>query len=184
MGNPDDDLIENAQQGDVEALTIIYNTYHPSIYRYVYSRLADKQLAEDIAAEVFVRMVEKIPTYKQRGKPILAWLYTIARNLVVDFYNARSREETSWRDSSTEKFASPQPARLVEERQGMERLSQAMSQLNEDQRLFILLKFGEEFDTDEIARIMGRNERAVRSLQHRALASLGRFLNKEVPDEA
>jgi RNA polymerase sigma-70 factor (ECF subfamily) len=183
MGNPDEELIEGAQQGDVEALTMIYNTYHPSIYRYVYFRLADQQLAEDIAAEVFVRMVEKISTYQPRGKPILAWLYTIARNLVVDFHASRTREDASWRETSPLENGHPQPSQLVERRQDLETLLDAMSQLNEDQRMFILLKFGDEFSTDEIALIMGRNERAVRSLQHRALASLGRFLNKEVPDE-
>lgn len=179
MPQPDDDLIRRAQCYDQEALAEIYDTYFRAVFRYAYFRLGDQTQAEDIASEVFVRMVECIKSYKQRGRPLLAWLYTIAHNLVVDGFHSRSKENASWLEEASLKSDHEQPIHVAERHQELDCLEKAMLHLTEDQRQFILLRFFEECSIADIAMIMGKNERAIRSLQHRALASLSKALEEE-----
>ncbi|HFD40054.1 MAG TPA: sigma-70 family RNA polymerase sigma factor, partial [Anaerolineae bacterium] len=77
-------IIQRAQTGDRAALATIYREHYTAIFNYLFYRLGDQATAEDLTAEVFVRMVDKIESYRYRGKPILAWLYTIARNLLIN----------------------------------------------------------------------------------------------------
>ncbi len=77
-------LIQRAKQDDPTAFAEIYDQHQPAIYRYIYYRLGDTATTEDLTSQVFVRMVEKIDTFTYRGQSILAWLYTIARNLIID----------------------------------------------------------------------------------------------------
>jgi RNA polymerase sigma factor (sigma-70 family) len=80
-----------AKQGDKKAIAVLYDQHHQAVYRYIFYRVSDPAAAEDLAAEVYIRMIRKLPTYRDRGKPILAWLYTIARNLVVDHHRSLGR---------------------------------------------------------------------------------------------
>ena len=82
------------QTHDPEALTEIYQRYHPVIYRYIYQRVRDIELAEDIASEVFVRMLEGINRFEDRGWPISAWLYRIARDRSIDIIRRQSKRAT------------------------------------------------------------------------------------------
>lgn len=86
----DADLVKRAQGGDVDAVGELYDRHHESIFRYVQSRVYDRDLAEDLTGEIFTRMVTSLPGYRLRGIPFRAWLYRIARNLVVDHYRKES----------------------------------------------------------------------------------------------
>ena len=86
-------LIHRAIARNQEALGVIYDTLYHSVFRYVYYRVLDQDTAEDLAAEVFVRMVEHIRTFEPRGHPILAWLFTIARNLITDHYRLKGKAD-------------------------------------------------------------------------------------------
>jgi RNA polymerase sigma-70 factor (ECF subfamily) len=90
---PDDEarLIQLAQQGDAEACAELYDRHYDAVYRYCYYRVGNASLAQDLTSEVFVRMVEKLDTFGVRGHPLLAWLYTIARNLVTDCHRRRGQ---------------------------------------------------------------------------------------------
>ena len=90
---PEDEfrLIQLAQRGDAEACAALYSRHYDAVYRYCYYRLGDSSLAEDLAGEVFVRMVEKLDTFQLRGRPLLAWLYTISRNLVADVHRDKGK---------------------------------------------------------------------------------------------
>lgn len=184
MSIPEDELIQRAQSMDLDALATIYDKYYSAVFRYAYYRIQDQTQAEDIASEVFVRMVERIETYRQRGSPILAWLFTIAHNLVVDSYHSKKKENTSRLDDEYIKSNVQHLSQFVERQQDLDCLEGAMRQLTENQRKFIILRFFEEYDIAEVARILGKNERAIRSLQHRALASLTRALKREGWNEA
>jgi len=180
MRTPSDEvrLIQRAQQGDPAAFAEIYDRHQPVIYRYIYYRVGDTATAEDLTSEVFVRMVEKIDAFTYRGRPILAWLYTIARNLVIDY--RRRAGQAIMLSLDEQLVAESDDVELAAER-GLtqRRLAVALARLTEDQRRVILLKFIEGLNNTEVARVLDKPVGAVKSLQHRALAALRRILEKD-----
>jgi RNA polymerase sigma-70 factor (ECF subfamily) len=174
-------LIRLAQRGDADACTVLYEQHYDAVYRYCYCRVSDVGLAQDLAAEVFVRMVDKLHTFKVRGRPLLAWLYTIARNLVTDAHRQNSRATYLPLDAASHLRSTGEedPVRSVDRRIQAECLAAALGHLTEDQRQVILLKFMEDYRNGQIARILGKSEGAIKSLQHRALHALRRALEKE-----
>jgi RNA polymerase sigma-70 factor (ECF subfamily) len=175
----DGDLIQNARQGDQEALVLIYERYQPSVFTYIFYRVCDQETAEDLTSEVFTRMLANLSRYTPRGKPILSWLYTIARNLVIDHYrDVKSRNPMPLEEDLVDGDYN-HPAKLTDDHIAQECLGRALMHLTEEQRQVILLKFIENREISELTAILGKNERAIRSLQHRALAALHRLMEKE-----
>lgn len=181
---PDDAaLIRRAQQGDQAAFVEIYERSYASVYTYVYYRLSDPALAEDLTADVFVRLVSKIHTFTHAGRPILAWLYTIASHLVTDHYRRNGRvKHLPLKDHLRARDGDP--AQIAHLHLTRDRLSAALERLTEDQRQVILFKFIEGRSNAEVAALLGKNEGAVKALQHRALAALRRLLEVEQSYEA
>ncbi len=171
-------LIRRAQKGDRDAMAAIYDDCYASLFTYIYYRVSDEQCAEDLTTETFIRMISMLPGYVDQGKPLICWLYTIAHNLVIDHYRAKTIE-TMPIDENLIGNDGKQPAELQEEHEAQEDLAQAMQQLTEEQRQVIQLKFIEDYDIHKVAVILGRNERTIRSLQHRALAALSRIMQRE-----
>jgi RNA polymerase sigma-70 factor (ECF subfamily) len=172
----DADLIRRAKDGDESAVVEIYNQCQAPVYRYVYYRVGSTALAEELTADVFVRMVDKIGSFRDVGRPILAWLYAIARNRVIDYQRAQSREEWLSLDETLPASEDGQPHRVAESAELRSTLLAALEHLTETQRQVILLKFMEARSNAEVAEILGKEEGAIKSLQHRALASLRRTL--------
>jgi RNA polymerase sigma-70 factor (ECF subfamily) len=174
-------LIRLAQQGDAEACTELYDRHYDAVYRYCYCRVSDVSLAQDLTSEVFVRMVDKLDTFKTRGRPLLAWLYTIARNLVADAHRQKGKAVHLPLDSAFPLSSNGKgdPIRSVERKIQAECLAAALRHLTEEQQQVILLKFMEDYRNGQVARILGKSEGAIKSLQHRALSSLRRALEKE-----
>ena len=170
-------LIEQAKEGNPTAFAELYDRYQPAIYRYIYYRVNDVDTAEDLTAEVFVRLVEKIDRFTYKGRPLLAWLYTIARNLITDHLRRSGRDLPL---SLEEQLVGTivDPAETVERRLRQGRLVAAIDSLTEDQRQVILLKFVEGLNNNTVAQVMGKTVGAVKALQHRALASLRRTLEQ------
>ena len=179
-------LIRRAQQGDAEACSALYDRHYDAVYRYCYYRVSDVAQAQDLTSEVFVRMVDKLDTFHVRGRPLLAWLYTIARNLVADTHRRNSKAVHLSLDSMTRIRATERgdPVRHIERQIQAECLAAALEYLTEEQRQVILLKFMENYRNGQIAQMLGKSEGAIKSLQHRALNALRRALEKERCHEA
>ncbi len=177
---PDDtSLIKRAKRGDPAALEEIYEQSYPSIYTYIFYRVGSTELTEDLTAEVFVRLVDKIDTFTQRGRPILAWLYTIARNLVADHHRRAGRMDLLPLEERILPDSAKNPAQIVERHLTNEDLVVALQHLTEAQRQVILLKFFGDHSNKEVGALLDKTEGAVKSLQHRALAALRRVLERE-----
>jgi RNA polymerase sigma-70 factor (ECF subfamily) len=171
-------LVQRAKGGDPAAFAEIYDRCQPAIYRYVYYQVNDVATAEDLTGEVFVRLVEKIDRFTYRGHPLLAWLYTIARNLVTDHRRRAGRAQ------SLELEKQPIADTIdiestVEHTLEQYRVVKAIGGLTDDQRQVILLKFIEGVDNATAADVLGKSINAVKALQHRALASLRRTLEQD-----
>ena len=173
-------LIRRAQHGDTEACGMLYDAHYDAVYRYCYYRVGDADLAQDLAAEVFVRMVEKLDSYQIRGRPLLAWLYTIARNLVIDSHRMNGRARQVSLDAARPVVdGRASPTEHVDRRLAADCLAAAMASLTEEQRQVILSKFVEGHSNSQTGKLLNRSEGAVKSLQHRALAALRRALEAE-----
>jgi RNA polymerase sigma-70 factor (ECF subfamily) len=176
------DLIRRAQELDPEAFGAVYERYYSGVYKYIYYRVGDQTLAEDLTMEVFVKAIEAIDTYAFRGVPFSAWLYRIGSNLVIDHFRRLPSQPSL---SLEEKLvaAGEHSGERLESEFTHEELRRALAELTDDQQQVIILKFVDGLSNHEVAHILGKTEGAVKSLQHRALASLGRVLGErgEVP---
>jgi len=169
----DVDLVRRAQGGDVEAVGELYDRHHTRIYRYLWSRVRDRHLAEDLAGEVFVRMVKDLPGYQPRGIPFQAWLYRIAHNLAVDHQRASGRHELVPLYHAEGLNAEGQdPASKVERQLTVERVESALGALDPIQREVVVLRFLVGLSLREVAAALDKTVAAIKSLQHRGLAAL------------
>jgi len=171
----DSELIRRAQDGDHGAFAQIYDRYAQPLYRYIYFRVGDPDLAEDLQAEVFLRAFESLDRYEDRGWPLSAWLYRIARDRTVDVIRRRRLRQTvpleSWSG------ACDGPDREVEASIDCEEVRRLLCDLTDDQRQVIYLRFMADLSIQEVALRLGRSEGAVKALQHRGLQSLARRLS-------
>lgn len=174
-------LVARAQAGDSSAFGEIYDRYNETVYRYIYFRVNNAQLAEDLASETFLRALRRISSFSWQGRAFGAWLVTIARNLVVDhFKSGRYRLEIAKPDvlgadsPETDPTTSPESAAL--EKLTNATLLTAVKKLNPDQQECIVLRFLKGFTVAETALTMGKNEGAVKALQYRAVRTLARLL--------
>ena len=179
MDNKVEGLLLRAKGGDKQAISNLYDLHYQAVYNYIYYRVDDQPTAEDLTAEVFIRMIHKLPGYVQRGRPLLAWLYTIARNLVVDHHRDLNKGEHLPIKDDLLEDRDPDPFLQVQRKQTQDCFKKALDQLPEAQRSILIYRFVEEFPTPEILELMGKSDRAIRSLQHRALRSLERALREE-----
>jgi len=177
MSNDEARLIQRAKKGDSAAFAEIYELCQPPIYRYIYYRVSDVSTAEDLTADVFVRLVEKIDRFTYRGRPLLAWLYTIARNLITD-HHRRVGQATMLPLDEQLVADSDDLEQAAERGLAQRRLAAALPHLTKDQQQVIILKFIEGLDNAEVAQMLDKPVGAVKSLQHRALAALRRVLEK------
>ncbi len=171
------DLISRAQDFDPEAFGEIYERYYTGVYKYIYYRVGEQHLAEDLTMEVFLKIMEAIDGFTFRGVPFSAWLYRIASNLVIDHFRRQSTAPMSLEERLVAE--SDHPRQQIESEFTHQALRRALAELTEDQQQVIILKFVDGLSNQEVAQVLGKTEGAVKSLQHRALASLGRVLAGE-----
>jgi len=167
-------VVEAARHGDAGALAAICEQLYPRIYRYVSYKVNDLRDAEDLAGEVFVRMLGAI---KGQKGDLEAWLFRIAGNVVTDHYRkraVRSAEE----ELPEEVPGGNDPAADVERKLDGDRLRKGLKALTEEQRETVILRFVMGYRHDEVAAMTGRTAGAVRALQFRALAALKVALEK------
>ena len=167
-------LVEQAQQGKREAVEELYLLHFDRIYSYLHMNVGNRHDAEDLTTQVFVKMLESIGKFRWRSAPFSAWLFRIAHNLAMDHFRASKRwqpEEAVPEPDPGEGSAAEQEALESIGRQSMLELIQKLSH---DQQQVLTLKFVFNFSNAEAATILDKTEGAIKSLQHRALASLQR----------
>ena len=171
-------LIQRAQEGDSDAFATLYREHVQAIFRYVYHRVGDTHLAEDLTGDVFTRALEGLPKYRDRGRPLLAWLYRIAHARVVDHYRrVKRRPQESQLEPELVAVSTDMDSRIVQQ-QAAQALKTAIADLTEDQQQVVILRFVEGYPIAMIADIMGKKPNAIKALQHRALRSLAARLER------
>ena len=179
LPEPDEkQLIDRAKAFDAEALSEIYERYHMRIYCYVYSRVGSQADAEDLTALVFLKCLEGMRDYQDRGLRLSSWLFRIAHNVVVDRYRRGERQVSLDAAFSPALVESQDPQEQAIANLGDEYLRDMMKELTAEQQQVLSLRFGADMDPTEIARVMGRRVGSVHALQFRALKSLHRILSR------
>jgi RNA polymerase sigma-70 factor (ECF subfamily) len=172
-------LIQLAQRYDAEALTELYRRHAHAIFRYVYHRVGDRESAEDLVGDVFVRAIEALPAYQDTGRPFTAWLYRIAHARVIDHYRRQQVRRTSRLNEALLADLDTDPALLAGKREDARRLWELLPRLTEEQQEVLSLRFIAGLNTAEVADALDKTEGAVRALQHRALSALRRLLETD-----
>jgi RNA polymerase sigma-70 factor, ECF subfamily len=180
----DENLWQRARDGDQAAIIELYKRCYAPVFKYVYFRVGDVERAEDITAEVFVRMVDHLSETSFEQRPLLAWLYTIAHNLIIDAHRSHPDiTEVAW-DEEQDIGNTELTEKIVEFRLNQQELARALQELTEDQRTVIIHKFIARRSTAETAALLGKDEGSIKSLQFRALRALRRIIQKEDTHES
>jgi len=174
------DLLTRAQRGDLEAMGALYDQHHEALFRYIWSRVRDRPLAEDLTGEVFLRMLAALPRYRPSQAPFRAWLYRVAHNLLVDHYRKESqRVEVPLDQAPAQDDQAVDPGVGIEHNLTLERVHRALARLDQTQREVVSLRFLSGLSLQEVAAALHKSENAVKALQHRGLSALRRALSQE-----
>lgn len=157
----------------------LYDEYYDKIAHYVYVRIGDKNEAEDIASEVFLKALKSIKSYEEQGVPMQAWLFKIAHNMVVDHLRKVSKYKTVSIDT-VEIQDDSDPANTAEINIMMESVKRAMENLTVDQREVLQLRFFGGLSSKEVAGVMKKTDGAVREMQRSALERLKQLLGSNM----
>lgn len=171
----DAELIARAKQGDAHAYGLLYRRYAEPIYKYIRLRVGDDHTAQDLTEVVFLRSYESLKRYRERGLRFSAYLYQVARNLLVDHY--RQASDTVSIDEVEPAFGDrlTMDERFIQHEQ-VELIKQALRRLPEEYQEIIRLRVILDMSTQEAAQWMKKSDGAVRVLLHRALKALRREL--------
>jgi RNA polymerase sigma-70 factor, ECF subfamily len=170
------ELVARAQQGDQDAYATLYNTYSKKIHSYLRYHLNNRaDVAEDLAADVFLKAMEKINSYQFNGVPFSAWLYRIAHNHLIDYLRAQPKKQGVSLDECVG-VDDPSAERSLDQTLTQQQLSGAFEGLTGEQRQVIVYRFLQDKSIADTARLMEKNEDAVKQLQVRALRNMRKVL--------
>ncbi len=161
----------NATESLETELAGLYREYYDKISHYAAVHIGNRNDAEDIAEDVFLKALESLGSYEHRGIPMQAWLFKIAHNLVVDYLRKMNKRKTVDIDSVTVS-SNENPETIAEVNIEVERVKKAMEQLTREQREVLSLRFFGELTSKETAAIMGKSDGAVREMQRAATSKL------------
>ncbi len=168
------DITAGLRSGNPQIVSWLYETYGPRLLRYLCRRVGDVELARDLHNEVFVRVLECAERYEDRGVPVSAWLYRIARDRATDTIRRAQRQRLPELD--VDEVACAGPETTLEPAWERDSVQQALAQLPALYRQVLHLRFVYELSIEEAARQLGRTAAATKALQHRALVALRRQL--------
>jgi RNA polymerase sigma-70 factor, ECF subfamily len=171
-------LVGPAQEGDRAALGELYLIYFDRIYGYLQVSAGNRHDAEDLTTQTFLRMLESIGRFRWQSAPFSAWLFRIAHNLAIDHFRSGKR----WQPQVDVPEPQPDEATSAEvgalESIGRKSMRELIERLSPEQQQVLTLKFVFNFTNAEVAVILGKTEGAIKSLQHRALFSLEKQIEK------
>jgi len=175
MSLPEQNELESLQRLDPQGIGAVYDRYFPEVYRFVRFRLSDEHVAEDIASDVFVRLLEAVQAGRGPQTNLKAWLLATASHAVTDHLRKGYRRPESELPETIPDGA-PDPSHDYEKLERERCLKSAMSMLTDEQQYVVTLRFNQGYSLEETASLMKKNVNSVKQLQFRALAALNRAL--------
>lgn len=167
-----DDVVRRAIARDPAAFAVVYEAHLDRIHRHIRYRVPDPDLAEDLTSQVFLRAWQAIDRYRPlEGRPMLAWLFTIANNLIVD-HHRKARHVLTGIETERHAANTPDPETEAVNTDIHDQVRAAISRLKPDYQLVVSLRLLEDMEYDEIARITDKKPGALRVTLFRALNTL------------
>ena len=177
------ELVARGQQGDRDALEELYLIHFDRIYSYLHVSVGNRHDAEDLTTQTFLKMLEKIGTFKWQSAPFSAWLFRIAHNLAMDHFRSRRRWQPEEEVPEPPGEEEPSAELVAMKTIGRESMLKLIEGLSPEQQQVLTLKFVFNLPNAEVAAILDKTEGAIKSLQHRALVSLQKQVQRqEVPE--
>ncbi|MDA3802898.1 MAG: RNA polymerase sigma factor [Patescibacteria group bacterium] len=182
MNEKDRDIIERFQKGDTDSFVILYDKYIDKIYKFIYFKTSHKETAEDLCTQTFLKALNKLPSFKIAGKDYFSpWLYSIARNLVIDHYRKKASSKNNINiDDVWDLSDNTDIERDIDFKEKTKLIANHLKKLNVEQREIIMLKIFEDLSYKEIAKIIDKSEDACKMSFSRAIKTL----KKEIPVSA
>jgi RNA polymerase sigma-70 factor (ECF subfamily) len=169
-------LFARAKKGEEAAFGEIYNLFFKKIYRFIFFRVGHKEVAEDLAEDVFLKAFSKIASINESGA-FEGWLYQIARNLVIDYYRQKKSIVALEEIENTLEYET-NVIDIVNLQDQQKVFLKLLKELGAEQQVVIKLKFLEDLENNEIAELLHKNEGAIRVIQHRAIIKLQELIKK------
>lgn len=171
-------LVHQAKSGDSEAFAQLYDAYVERVYRYILFRVSEDITTEDLVSQVFLKAWQNLDRYKMGSSPFIAWLYTIAKNLVIDHYRAK-KDMIPLEEAAALPSDMQTPAEEVEARFDLQAMRDGLQSLTGDQQQVLILKYIVGLPNENIAKIMNKKEGTIRGLQMRALQTLSKYMREK-----
>jgi len=175
------ELVARGQEGDRDALEELYLIHFDRIYSYLHVSVGNRHDAEDLTTQTFLKMLEKIGSFKWQSAPFSAWLFRIAHNLAMDHFRARRRWQPEEEVPEPPGEEEPSAELAAMQTIGRESMLKLIERLSPEQQQVLTLKFVFNLPNAEVAAILDKTEGAIKSLQHRALVSLQKQIAQQEP---
>jgi len=174
-------LIIRAIGGETEAFGQLYDHYMPMIYRFILLKVTQREEAEDLTHQVFLKAWTSIGSkYSEKGLPFSSWLYRIARNTVIDHYRRRKpTSDLEEGEGREEMISRPDIERKLDLNQNAREAFAAIQKLKDIEKDIIIMRFVEDLSTKEVAETIGKSEGAVKLAQHRALEKVRKIMEAD-----
>jgi RNA polymerase sigma-70 factor (ECF subfamily) len=169
--------LEGLKNLDSQIIGAVYDKYFPEVYRYVRYRLSDEQAAEDIASDVFVRLLEAAQNNRGPQTNLKAWLLATASHVVIDHLRQTYRRPAESLPEDLLDLDSA-PHELFDQREQKRYVQRAYTMLTSEQQHVLALRFSQGYSLEETAAVLKKNVNAVKALQFRALAALQRRIEE------
>jgi len=177
MSYDDQSALDGLKNLDAQSIGAVYDQYFPEVYRYVRYRLNNDTVAEDIASDVFMRLLEASEKKQGPRSNIKGWLIATASNAVNDHLRRMYRRPTETLSDSMED-KSTNIHTEIDLREQNRAVKAAYTQLTPDQQHVLALRFGQGYSLEETATFMNKKVNAVKALQFRALGALQRLIGE------
>ena len=171
-----EDLVQKSQAGETQAFGEIYDIYIDDIYRFIFYKVGQREVAEDLTEDTFFKAWQKLDSFSQTKHPFSSWLYRIAKNTVIDYFRKeRVNIEELQIDIADEKVDTK---KHTEQYFNQQHLQEALSKIPEKQREVVVLRYVNELSHKEISEVLDKSEVAVRSLLSRGMAKLKEIMKE------
>jgi len=166
-------------QNDARAFTDLYEHYFPRVYKYVYYRVGERTVTEDLVSTIFLKVVKRINSYRERRGEFSPWLFRIAHNVVVDYYREKARSEVSLEEGAIEIVSTRFTEQQVLERLSDKELLAKVACLADREREIIGLKFGAGLSNGQIADLLNLSDNHVAVILYQAMKKLRQRIAEE-----
>ncbi len=176
---PDAELIDRARGGNALAFAVLYDRYADRVYRHIAYRVDERADCEDLTQQTFLKAWQAIGRYQITEVPFVGWLLTIAHNVVVSHFRS-ARPQAPLAEGLAKADERADAVRAVERREAQEAVRSALGKLKPEFQQVVAMRYLEELDYAEIARLTGKREGTVRVTLHRALQQLRKHVPREL----